>query len=256
MMSPRDYKEELNNAFQPAAATDVVPLSDRLRASWTRPLRTVETYWEAMRNGRNVPPRSEIDPRGIENALENAFIAERIAPTHARLRIGGRLLCDLMGMEVRGMPLSAMTVPVSRERLSHAVQAVFDTPARVEITLLAEKRLGKPALNGRMTLLPLADDFGDVSRILGCFVTDGPVGRAPRRFEIVQVDVTPMVTSDARMAAAPKPAPRKLGFGDPAPGFAHIDGTRRDPASQSPRQEPQFKDGPVPYLRLVANNAD
>ena len=40
----------------------------------------VRAYWEALRNGRQAPLRSEIDPRGIERALEHAFITERVAP--------------------------------------------------------------------------------------------------------------------------------------------------------------------------------
>ncbi|WP_417525718.1 PAS domain-containing protein [Marinovum sp.] len=197
-------------------AADVLPLNEKLRASWCRPLQQVEAYWEAMRGGRNVPPRSEIDPRGIEHALEFAFIAEQVAPTHARLRLGGTHLCDLMGMEVRGMPLSAMIVPVSRERLSHALAQVFAAPARAELSLIAEKRLGKPELCGRLLLLPLVDDFGDVNRALGCFVTDGPVGRAPRRFEIVRSDVMPLGGG----LAAPVPQrvpPRKGGSASRVP---------------------------------------
>jgi hypothetical protein len=40
----------------------------------------VEAYWNALRGDKLLPKRSEIDPRGIERALENAFILERIAP--------------------------------------------------------------------------------------------------------------------------------------------------------------------------------
>ena len=54
-----------------------------------------------------MPRRAEIDPRGIENALEYAFILERIAPGMARIRLAGIHLSDLMGMEVRGMPLTS-----------------------------------------------------------------------------------------------------------------------------------------------------
>ena len=194
---------------------DILPLADKLRAKWCRPLQQVEAYWEAMRGGRTVPPRSEIDPRGIETALEFAFIAEQVAPTHARLRIGGTHLCDLMGMEVRGMPLSAMIVPVSRARLAPALEEVFATPARAELSLIAEKRLGKPALSGRLLLLPLADDFGDVNRALGCFVPGGPIGRAPRRFEIVQADISALADRP-RQPTQPQPV---AGFGDPRAGF-------------------------------------
>ncbi len=34
----------------------------------------VDAYWEALRNGRLMPERAEVDPRGLECALEYAFI--------------------------------------------------------------------------------------------------------------------------------------------------------------------------------------
>jgi hypothetical protein len=39
-------------------------------------------------------------------------------------------------------------------------------------------------------MLPLRSDLGDVSRALGCLVTHGPVGRSPRRFEIMNCRVS------------------------------------------------------------------
>mgnify|MGYP002713073288 CR=1 FL=1 len=40
----------------------------------------VEAYWEGLRDGRLMPTRAEVDPRGITDALEQAFILEKIAP--------------------------------------------------------------------------------------------------------------------------------------------------------------------------------
>ena len=50
-------------------------------------LKQMEAYWEGLRHGRTVPLRTDVNPRGIENVLEYAFILERIAPvsyTHLR----------------------------------------------------------------------------------------------------------------------------------------------------------------------------
>ena len=41
---------------------DILPLADKLRAKWCRPLQQVEAYWEAMRGGRTVPPRCCASP--------------------------------------------------------------------------------------------------------------------------------------------------------------------------------------------------
>ena len=148
-------------------------------------LSQVESYWEALRGSRLVPKRSEIDPRGIEHALEYTFVLERIAIGMARFRIAGSHLCNIMGMEVRGMPLSSFITPSGRETLASVLEDVFQRPSACELDMVAEVGRQKPAMEARMVLMPLRSDLGDVSRILGCFVAKGELGTQPRRFEIV-----------------------------------------------------------------------
>lgn len=145
----------------------------------------VESYWEKLRAGRIMPCRSEVDPRGISGALENAFVLERVARGVGRFRLAGMHLNDILGMEVRGMPVTSLILPGSRDDMITALAAVFDEPAIVRLTLKSDSGLGRPEFTARMVLLPLRSDLGDVSRVLGCFVADGKVGRAPRRFDIV-----------------------------------------------------------------------
>ena len=132
-----------------------------------------------------MPFRSEVDPRGIAYALEHAFILERVAKGAGRFRLAGMRLNDLMGMEVRGMPLTALILPEYRSRIGAALEAVFDEPATVRMTLVAPASLRQPKLEAQLMLLPLRSDLGDVSRVLGCLVAHGEVGRAPRRLEVV-----------------------------------------------------------------------
>jgi len=149
--------------------------------------RQVEAYWEGLRMGRLVPQRSEIDPRGIERALEYTFLLERISPGLARFRLAGMHLNDLLGMEVRGMPFTSFFTPTARQQVADTLEDVFDGPMVAELALAAERRMGKPAMDGRVILLPLRSDLGEVSRILGCLETIGPIGRAPRRFDVSDV---------------------------------------------------------------------
>ncbi|WP_240789483.1 PAS domain-containing protein [Pseudooceanicola onchidii] len=201
-----------------------------------QPVREVEAYWDALRAGRLVPRRSDIDPRGIERALEFAFVLERIAPGLGRLRIAGSHLTELMGMEVRGMPLSALISADSRNAMSDALEEVFAGPSKVELVLRSDKAIGKPALEARMVLLPLKSDLGDITRVLGCLVASGQTGRAPRRFDIVDTEITPLL-GDARVFdqevpdVVPSPAPsRPVGMAE---------------------SQTRFEPGPAPYLRLV-----
>ena len=212
----------------------VVTLAAAEGAMRYRALAEVRAYWEALRKGRAVPARSEVDPRGIENALEYAFIAERIAPGMVRFRLAGMHLNDLMGMEVRGMPLSSFFVPEARKKLGDVLEAVFQGPEAAEITLAGETGIGKPPLTGRLLLLPLKSDLGDVNRMIGCLVSDGQIGRSPRRFQIGAVEqvairagfpaelgaVAPVRVLPVEPAPVPQP-----GFAEPRSGFAPAPGS-------------------------------
>lgn len=209
----------------------------------------VEAYWNGLRGTRLMPRRSEIDPRGIERALEYAFILERIAPGIARLRIAGSHLTELMGMEVRGMPVSALFTPTARKTISEKMEEVFDGPSIVELDIQAEGGIGKPVVEGRLLLLPLKSDLGDVTRILGCFVTRGSVGRTPRRFNITgtrsrAIGVTGATHTPDEGALPELEAAPQLGFSAPSTVF-----------SDEPLEtDPGHSRSNVTYLRLVKND--
>jgi len=206
-------------------------------------IREVEAYWQGLRAGRLVPRRSEVDPRGIERSLEFAFILERIAPGLARMRIAGSHLSDLMGMEVRGMPLSTFFDPAGRNLFGDVLEQVFSAPATAELVLNAERGIGKPAIDARMILLPLKSDLGDISRALGCLSTQGTIGRTPRRFEIVSHRAVAL-TETGTTPAAPLPAPA-----DPVPGFA-------EPPAGFLQDAPPPRHRGKPFLRLVKSDDD
>ena len=200
-----------------------------------RALSAFVDYWGGLRAGGDVPRRSEIDPRRIDTLLPNAFIAERVTPGLARLRIAGMLLSDLMGMEVRGMPLSAFVVPAHRDRLADALVRLFDEPATLRLDLAAPGGIGAPPLTGTLLLLPLRSDLGDISRALGCLVTEeGETGRAPRRFEITASHIRGLEPAPSAQASDP--------------------GTVRPAASEFAEGTTAFDhSGPRAHLRLVTS---
>lgn len=210
------------------------------------PLAQVEAYWEALRGARLMPNRADINPRGIEQALEFTFIVERIAPGIARLRIAGSHLSDLMGMEVRGMPLTSFMNASSRRQVSDILEEVFEIPATCTLHLTSERGPGMPALEARMLLMPLKSDMGDVSRILGVLVAVGDIGRSPRRFDVKSSKLRPILTGvshatqrDAsRTPKDPVPQPaERAGFSEPKTPFV----TRG-------------RETGVPYLRLIKSD--
>lgn len=181
----------------------VVDITERQVRVRFAPLAQIEGYWNALRGSRLLPLRSEIDPRGLKGALEYCFVLERIAPGLARLRVAGSHLGDLMGMEVRGMPISSFLAGGARQEFAEMLEEVFETPATASIMLSAETGFGRPPLRARMILLPVRSDLGDTSRVLGGFVTEGDIGRVPRRFTIDMIKLNPIVAREMPEKSAP-----------------------------------------------------
>ncbi len=212
-------------------------------------IKEVEAYWQALRGERVVPLRSDIDPRGIERALEYAFVIERIAPGMARFRLAGMHLNDLMGMEVRGMPLTSFFTPDCRKRIGEALEQLFEGPQTVEVLMSAETGIGKPPLEAKLLLLPLKSDLGDISRALGCLVSIGQIGRTPRRFNVVESRITAL-RPPAEEARSPEAAdPPVVTRGD-VPGFAEAQAGFDYP------EEEEVLTRRRPNLRLVSDNSE
>lgn len=182
----------------------------------------IEAYWEALRDVRDMPARSEVDPRGIEMALRHAFILERMAPGMARIRVAGSLVSDAMGMEVRGMPISALISGASRDEFRAVLEDVFHNPAKARLRLSAERGFGRPDLNAEMLLLPLRSGRGDVSRILGGMEFTGQIGSRPRRFNLTSSFLRSLrdgkelrKDQETPMFAPPASLPRTVATGTP-----------------------------------------
>ena len=189
------WEREMHETLKGRTAGGVIPWPKRQEAARFAALDDVRRYWDALRGERLVPRRSEIDPRGIEGALDAAFILERIAPGIARFRLAGSALVDLMGAEVRGMPLSVLFAHESRRELGEAVEGLFSGPETVRLSLTGERGLARPTLAAQIILLPLKSDLGDVTRALGCLSLDGPIGRVPRRLVLRDAERTDLLST-------------------------------------------------------------
>ncbi|MFN3526193.1 MAG: PAS domain-containing protein [Paracoccus sp. (in: a-proteobacteria)] len=193
----------------------VVQLLQHDPATADRVVRELHSYWSSLRNGRAIPARSDVDPRGIARSLDYAFILERIAPGAARIRLAGRHLIDLMGMEVRGMPICSFLNGSSRGRLSDVLETVFKAPQIAQLHLRARSDYARPQLTAQMLMLPLRSDLGDVTRVLGCLVAEGDLGVAPRRFDLISDAVMPVIDGGKTLT----PSPSVIGFAETQDSF-------------------------------------
>jgi hypothetical protein len=175
--------------------------------------------WDRLRAGRPMPTRDDLDPRDLAEALEFLFVAEPVAPGVARIRLAGRHLTQLLGMEPRGMPLCALFEAEARAEIAAGIEQVLHHGARVILPLRAAGGLGRPALEGMLALMPLADAEGRITRLLGVLQTRGAIGRTPRRLGLAG-PARPLTGADMPAHApafAPASAPRRAEAPAPAP---------------------------------------
>jgi hypothetical protein len=213
----------------------------------TQALVNLRTYWEELRKGRVAPFRAELDPRRFEDALEHMFILEQLSPTQVRTRLAGMALCEMMGMEVRGMPPEAFISAGDRAGFTELLQAVLSTPSVMELDLAAEDTMGNPVA-AQMLLLPLRSDFGEVTRILGCVVTEKQNIKSPVNFAVIshRETIVQTLVEEHRDPTPPMPGfteTRRVFIGKDSPPLRAIDGDGAE--TTAPRRG---------HLRLVSGD--
>ena len=150
-------------------------------------LNELRGYYDGLRLNGALPHRDQIEPSALGGILENTFLVERIAKGMGRFRLAGMAVQDVLGMEARHMPLTILFEPVARGQLTRVLEQVFTGPHMLDITLEAERGIGRPQLAARMILLPLRDAKGAYHQIIGGIALSGKIGRAPRRFGITRL---------------------------------------------------------------------
>jgi hypothetical protein len=206
-------------------------------------LSSLKSYWERLRAGRIAPYRAEIDPRQFETALENMFIIERLGHDNMRIRLAGMKICEMMGMEVRGMQPGFLLEEADRPRFDRLLAVVMTEPAVVELRLAAQNRAG--VYRATMLLMPLRSDFGDINRVMGCTSGEGDLYAPPLAFAIQDVSVTPVEPSHGA-----EPKQLMPGFAEEPAGFAAAPAT---PKLRSIDGNPNAQAGTrtAPRLRVI-----
>lgn len=210
-------------------AAEVTMLSSRDQPAGRSVLAELEDHWRELKAGSSlVPRRSDLDAGRMAGALPHAFILERAAPGVARFRIAGQAVTALLGGEPRGLPLSVLFAPDSRPDLQGWLERCFRGPALVDLMVQAPQGALRQPLRGRLLLLPLLDQEGEVTRALGGLLLDGLPRRSNLRLDLA--DAVPRIETE--IPALPRRA------------FA-----------QGPAAAPSgLREAERPYLRLVVSN--
>lgn len=177
-------------------------------------------YWQHLRAGRVVPPRSAIDARRIEALLPYTLILERVEDGPARIRLAGAHPVALMGMELRGMPAESLIVPEARADFAARVGRVFAGPEIAEADLQAQGETEQMPLTARLIVLPLTCERGLISRALCALVADRVTGPLPRRFAPCGWRCRPLAATDEQ------PEPLEAWFAEPPAVYRTAPGER------------------------------
>lgn len=143
------------------------------------------TYWNGLRTSGPIPCRRNVRPFDLGSSLDFAFIAEKSAFCGAKFRVCGDAVNDVLGMDVRGMPVASMLTTSVRDQFVGHLESVFIMPTTFSAELHSSGRYGAPALTAEFVMLPMLDDSGCVTRALGGLILNGEIGEQPRYFDSV-----------------------------------------------------------------------
>lgn len=228
--------------------------NDPLSPEQKRILIALETDWRRMCGNdlSDVPAR--LNPGQMHEALPHTFLMTRTGRGTGRIRVAGQGLHDLLGMDPRGMSLTAFFAENARMKIAELMESCMSQSAVVSVPLIAHRSFRRTA-PAEILMLPMRDTDGEMSRILGCIVAPPQwLGRAakldvnntaPLRFDLqegafpdrrcaIRNLPAPIIRPGDRIAAA------LHGFGDADPD--------RNQIAPSPQAGPS-------KLRLVVNNS-
>src|ERR1700709_997477 len=83
-------------------------------------------YWSRLRNGRDVPEQTDIDPRQIKRLLSYTFILDCNNPGRPTYRLAGTALCERFGFELKGTSFLAHWESQSSASLSSLLRQALN----------------------------------------------------------------------------------------------------------------------------------
>lgn len=123
-------------------------------------------YWNALRNGRALPLRREVDPIALRNILSRIFMLEMIDPHHAVFRIAGTALCAAFGREFRDHNFVEIWDRSARPEIINLFRRMT-THAEAGLINAEAATLDRSVIKCEVLILPLSDSNGQTTRLIG-----------------------------------------------------------------------------------------
>jgi hypothetical protein len=188
-------------------------------------------YWSRLRNGRDVPDQTDIDPRQIKRMLSYTFILNCENASRPVYRLAGTALCERFGFELRGTDFLAHWDSQSGPALASLLRQALKQRQPVCLSSIAAT-----ADNGMVEL----------ETILTPVSFNG--GEARRFFGLVQVLSDPTPLLGRAIAYERLIASQLIQEDEPLPDYDQNLPPPPPPPSMILRAHPK-----APYLRLVVS---
>lgn len=131
--------------------------------------RTIFSYWQSIAPEAGVPARSAIDPRALKSHLPDLFILERMDRAVFAFRLAGTRLCARYGRELRDHDFVRLWPTADQGLVLEALHRCLQAGAPITLKGAAATLDGK-TVSFDLMLLPLADDEGQATRVLGAML--------------------------------------------------------------------------------------
>lgn len=184
-----------------------------------RIIRQVEAYWEGLRPFRDVPSRKQINPRGLDSALDFAFLLEQSKTGDSVFKLGGERLGDILGIPLERVPMVALFARSLQPLIRSALTSVFESPSILRAELVSVAGVMQSEIKANLVLLPLKDQEGVISQALGVLHFTDSIGRSPRLFNRFSHDLTRIELASSPMTQMSQHEP--IGMAESASSFSY-----------------------------------
>jgi hypothetical protein len=211
-------------------------------------------YWSRLRNGRDVPDQTDIDPRAIKRMLSHVFILDAANPARPIYRLAGTGLCERYGMELKGAGFLANWEGQSGVALASLLKQALKTRQPICLSAIgATTECGMVELE--TILAPISFNGEEPVRFLGLTqVLSDMALLAGRPIAFQRLVASTLVHEDEPLAPATLPPPIQIQRNHRHPKAPHL----RLVVSQD-RPEPTTADSNETLRRmaqLFGGNAD
>jgi len=160
-------------------------------------IRQVEAYWEGLRAYGDLPTRDQIDPRGLDSALDYAFLLDVSHTGECVFKLGGQRLGDILGAPLEHVPFAALFSQAVQPQVRSALRSVYTDPAMLRAQIISQEGVMRPLVEANLLLLPLKGPDATVSQALGVLHFEDALGRSPRQFNQFMPSLTRLVLSES-----------------------------------------------------------